>query len=351
MSKGETMALPEALRVPKLDFGAHDSAIDRLYVLPLHDVPLMTPGLRKASMIKNARVESVIELFRGPGSGSGQIDVDEVPGFFQRSSADLDIDMAMLRRLAMLESFDVFSLRIELRRLKVDFTGAESLNLTAEKRAQLTEYMQAFTRPLIQRIYGHHHEANDASELVDLVRKPNQEDAMRALKELADTLKIKVSEVPSFLEECGDVFLSLSYFKETLDQIATAMPLFFSWMQESRDNFQVRADPSNLKVMKEVEADLTDITTSLVGRFDMFTQRSNKLWEEIDPQAFERFREFVTSHHISLAAVLCGLSVKMKLWLERFPTRSGSPLRRIEFVKSEIVPGLRRIKDIETGRR
>ncbi|MDF1794838.1 MAG: hypothetical protein P1U88_23225, partial [Thalassobaculaceae bacterium] len=55
------------------DFGASEAAVDRLYALPLHDVPLQTLGLKKATMIKNAHLESALELFRGEGIGSGQI--------------------------------------------------------------------------------------------------------------------------------------------------------------------------------------------------------------------------------------------------------------------------------------
>jgi hypothetical protein len=333
----------------RYDFGASSAAVDRLYALPLHDVPLQTPGLKKATMIKNAHLESVLELFRNEGTGSGQIEVDEIPQFFHQDEAQLEADIEVLRRLADLESFDVFSLRIELRRVGVDFTGTEALNLSPEKRAELAEYMASFTRPLIMKIYGQQQQADGADELIDLVRKPNREDAMRALKNLADTLKIGLDEVPKFLEECGDVFLSLSYFRDALDEVTSAIPDMIDWMNELQDNFQVRSDPNNQRVISEIAADLTDISTSLVGRFDMFDQRSQKLWDEIDPKAFENFRDFVRDHHVSLAAVLCGLTVKMKLWSERFPTRGGAPMKRLEFIKGEMLPGLARIKKRETG--
>lgn len=331
------------------DFGASEAAVDRLYALPLHDVPLQTLGLKKATMIKNAHLESVLELFRGDGIGSGQIRIDEIPQFFDQDPKTLEADVEILRRLAELESFDVFSLRIELRRIDVDFTGTEALNLSPEKRAELSEYMASFTRPLIMKIYGQQQDAQEASELIDLVRKPNRDDAMKALKELADTLKIDLDDVPKFLEECGDVFLSLSYFRDALDEVTGAIPDMIDWMNDLQDNFQIRSDPANQRVISEIAADLTDISTSLVGRFDMFDQRSQKLWDDIDPHAFENFRDFVRDHHVSLAAVLCGLTVKMKLWAERFPSRGGAPMKRIEFIKGEMLPGLARIKKRETG--
>lgn len=300
-------------------------------------------------MIKNAHLESVLELFRGEGTGSGQISTDEIPQFFDQDPKELESDIEILRKLSDLESFDVFSLRIELRRIGIDFTGTEALNLSVEKRAELAEYMASFTRPLIMKIYGQHQAASDATEMIDLVRRPNREDAMRALKDLADTLKISLEDVPKFLEECGDVFLSLSYFRDALDDVTRAIPDMIDWMNDLQDNFQVKSDPVNQKVISQIAEDLTDISTSLVGRFDMFDQRSQKLWDDIDPSAFENFRDFVRDHHVSLAAVLCGLTVKMKLWHERFPSRGGAPMKRLEFIKGEMLPGLARIKKRETG--
>jgi hypothetical protein len=59
------------------------------------------------------------------------------------------------------------------------------------------------------------------------------------------------------------------------------------------------------------------------------------------------FRETVTAHHVSIGAVLCGLAVKMMLWKERFPTAVGGPSKRLEFLQSEIYPGLGHIRRME----
>ena len=59
-----------------------------------------------------------------------------------------------IRALAALNSFDVYSLRIQLRTLGIDVDDIESLRLSKEKRAELTKYMVGFTRPLIRQIYG-----------------------------------------------------------------------------------------------------------------------------------------------------------------------------------------------------
>lgn len=333
------------------DLGARDAAIDRLYELPLCHVPLQTPGLRKASLVKNAQLRSMIELFSSQKTGRGLIAVTEIKDFFQQDPKRLDADIAMLDVLAGLESFDVFSLRIQLRRLGIDLVSAEGLQLSQRKQHELTAFMRRFTRPLIERVYGAGTEAADAMTLVDLFRRPKRDDAKRALRDMAEMLDVDLHEVPAFLEECGDTFLSISYFKSCLDQITTVIPEFIDWTAMLKDNYQVRSDPNNKRILAELGRDLTDITTSLVGRFDKMDQRSIDLWDGIDAISFRDFRDFVRDQHVSLGAVLCGLCVKMKLWHERFPNRGGGPVKRIDFIKSEIVPGLERIREIETRQR
>ena len=57
---------------------------DSLNTIPLSMIPFETPGLRRALMIKNARYEGVIELFKGEGSGSGQVEVGQIAKCVQR---------------------------------------------------------------------------------------------------------------------------------------------------------------------------------------------------------------------------------------------------------------------------
>ena len=96
-----------------------DQDKDALHILPLSVVPLVTPGLSKAKLIKNARLDGVIELFQGEEIGSGQIapaDLDRVFHFDSTNERDLD----MVINLSELASYDVFSLRIELRKLDIE---------------------------------------------------------------------------------------------------------------------------------------------------------------------------------------------------------------------------------------
>ncbi len=326
-----------------------EEALDSLHTMPLSIIPLQTPGLKKAFMIKNARLESAIELFRDGTSGSGQVEPKELHGYFQDVGGALSHDLIILEKLSTLESFDVYSLRLELRNLEIGFEDYSALQLSDAKRAELTEYMRAFTRPLIQRVYGgdKSEEISDVGQIINMVASPNRNEAVAQLKRLAEELNTELTEVPKFLERYGDIFLSLSYFRSCLDKIMSQLPTFISWMEELHSNYQIQNDRAQLKVLIDIESDLNEISTSLVGRFEYFNHRSHAFWENISADSFQSFQELVTAHHVSIGAVLCGLAVKLNLYEARFPNHGGGPVKRLEFINSEIKPGLKRIKDIE----
>ncbi|MEI7609240.1 MAG: hypothetical protein WCJ64_17820, partial [Rhodospirillaceae bacterium] len=190
-----------------------EDARNSLHILPLSIIPLQTPGLRGARMIKNVRLDTVVEMFNDRSAGSGQVKVQAVPGCFEANKAEVEQDMEKLLRLALANSFDVYSLRIELRRLKIDVNNHADLTLSEGKKAELTEYMKSFTHPLIKHVYGSDNQAiNDVSDIIKMFASPNRDEAVKNLKMMAEKLKVELGEIPTFLEEYGDIFLSLAYF-------------------------------------------------------------------------------------------------------------------------------------------
>lgn len=55
---------------------------DSLHILPLDMLPIKTPGLKRVRMIKNAYLNSVVELFRDAHTDSGQLHVQDLPNEF-----------------------------------------------------------------------------------------------------------------------------------------------------------------------------------------------------------------------------------------------------------------------------
>ena len=127
-----------------------DFARDSLHLLPLDMIPLCTPGLWRAKFIKNSRLRAVVELFRDRASDSGQIEINDLPKAFPSDPDGMADDLRALDKLATLQSFDVYSLRIELRNLSIPVDDHRKLSLSAAKRVELTEYVRSFTRPLLE---------------------------------------------------------------------------------------------------------------------------------------------------------------------------------------------------------
>lgn len=321
--------------------------MDSLHALPLSIVPLKTPGLRKSAMIKNARLASVIELFRDGSAGSGQIEPTAVTDFYQ-NTPELRDDLGILDAMGNLQSFDVYSLRIELRRLNIGFSDFDCLKLSPKKQTELNAFMRTFTRPLISRVYGNDNSnVTDVGEIIRMLAQPDRQAAIKQLQRLADELNVTIMEVPSFIEHYGDIFLSLSYYRNCFDETMRDIPSFLVWMDDIRDNHQIRGDRAQLKMLDDIENGLNEITASITQRFGFFSTISRDFWSDISAESFREFRDTVTAHHVSIGAVLCGLSVKMKFWKERFPQANGGPSKRLEFLQSEIFPGLEHIRRIE----
>ena len=96
----------------------------------------------------------------------------------------------------------------------------ELIKLSESKRSQLGKYMGEFTRPLLQQVYGSADDnIENIDQIIDMFKSPDKKSAIENLKKLAKSLNMELEEIPEFLEEYGDIFLSLAYFKECLDRI------------------------------------------------------------------------------------------------------------------------------------
>lgn len=329
-----------------------DEARDALHILPLSAIPLETPGLQHARLIKNVRLQTVVEMFHDAHAGSGQVFPNHISAYFEANQEEVERDLVKIEKIARASSFDVYSSRIELRRLNINVDNIESLTLSDRKKAELTSYMRIFTRPLMEYVYGTQEmQISDVTDIIQLFANPNRDEALRNLRMMADRLDIGLNDIPQFLEEYGDIFLSLAYFKKCLDEIVPEVQKFLGWMSEIRASAEIKRDARQMKTLDDISRDLTDISTSITGRFESFDRRSKDFWSDINAETFRQIRELIASHHVTIGGVLCGLAVKMNLWKSRFQRGGGGPNRRLEFVKSEILPGLSHIKALEQSAR
>jgi hypothetical protein len=233
-----------------------DTDRDSLHTLPLSILPHETAALNRARLIKNVRLNSVIELFTDKDTGSGQIDIEDLPHQFGWDMSDPPADMAMMRKVGALPSYDVYSLRISLREMNISIADHEALKLSDSMNKELTAYMTDFTRPLIMQIYGGDDDIKIESfdDVINLFRSPDMKKALEKIRIMADKLKIKPEEISRFMEDYGDIFLSLSYYRRCLDAIEPIITEFLEAMDSLKDNYQFKTDQNLRGTMENMEA-------------------------------------------------------------------------------------------------
>ena len=322
---------------------------DSLHILALSILPIETPPLRRARLIKNVRLQSVVELFVDTAAGSGQMDIEDLPHEFKWEVSPPHPDLVLLRRLALLPSYDVYSLRISLREHGIEVNDVNALKLSEAKNRELTEYMSRFTRPLIVQIYGDQDMDIDSFEdVVALFRDPDVKKALDKLKVMAGKLNIELEEVPKFLEDYGDIFLSLSYYRQCLDEIEPIISEFLAAFGDLRENWELKNDQNLMKTLDLVESVFNHLTVAITGRFENFDRSTEDMWNEISAAQFRKVENLIAGYHTTIGGALCALSVKMHAWHRLFPNAdAGGPARRAEFIMSEIRQGIENIQKIE----
>lgn len=323
--------------------GSHiDTAdMDSLYRLPLGLLPLKTMALRRHSLIKNAQLHAVVELFKDSGSGSGQIQPDHLPNHFNSQAPELMSDVAILKRLAAIGSYDVYTLRVALRELDIGFENYDALRLSPEKYRELTHFMKQYTRPIIRRLFARDGAAlGSYGNLVEYLRNPDRATVLAEMEKLAADLETDVASIPRFLENYGDTFLGFSYFRSCLTESENRIKHFRPWVQEFLRSPVALSNPSLQSRATHAMQALYGIVESVKQRFDHFDQSSSHFWEDPTAESFQALRAQIVEQHNATGSVLCGLVVKLNLWEERFTSRGGSFQRRLEFLESEIFPGL-----------
>ena len=325
-----------------------NSDLDSLHILPLSIIPVSTPALAQTRMIKNMHLESVVEFFSDSKTGSGQFETNDLIAEFDWSLEPPHPDLILLRKLALLPSYDVYSLRILLRENGIAVNSVDALKLSDAKTNELSDYMKAFTRPLIMEIYGGDVAIQDFDDILLLFRDPEVKKAREKLRSMAEKLEVRIDEIPSFFEDYGDVFLSLAYYRQCLDQIVPLVGTFFDSMIEIRGNLQLNSDANLMHTINMMQTTINELMVSVTGRFENFDRSSENLWDNITAERFHKIEELIKSYHTTIGGVLCALSIKMEAWATRFPDKdTGGPVKRSEFIMNGMQQGMNTIQRLE----
>jgi len=311
---------------------------DSIHTLPLSVIPFQAKSLGSTRMIKNSRLESVIELFDGGKSGSGQLPVSAIRQVYTNISSD---DVKMLTELSKLHSYDVYSLRIQLRKLGIKVDDHEHLKLSAAKQVQLQRYMAAFTQRVIIEVFGGDDSVRNYDDVVALFRHPDKSLAIAKLKMMSEKLGIGLEEVPVFLEDFGDIYLSIAYFRECWESVQSAFSDFCYSVDDIMENRTLKQDRNLMKTCDAVCDKFSNMNTGASDRIHNFENQTAKMWDNLDSKRFKWFKKVVQENHTEIGGALCNLSVKMNAWNKKFPHQnSGGPIKRAEFIRVTMQQGL-----------
>ncbi len=322
--------------------------LDTLHILPLSIIPFETKALKSARLIKNSRLETMVELFSDLQSGSGQMTVGDAVKELQDRAGASRKDISILRKLARLSSYDVYSLRVQLREQDVQVNDFAELKLSPDKSKELGGYMKDFTHPLLMEIYGSDDmEIKSFDDILKLFREPDVTKAREKLDQMAQRLDINIMEIPRFMEDYGDIFLSLAYFKQCLANISPIVNAFFHSLTEIRNNHQLQSDQTLMKTCDVLENTFIGLNAHIKRLFDEFDKSSQDFWTDVSAERFREVEALIESYHTTIGGVLCALSVKTIAWHRLFPRPSvGGPMKRSEFTMGEMRQGIDTIREI-----
>lgn len=326
-----------------LDAQANDS----LHILPLAILPLETPALRRARLVKNTRLEGVIELFSDRDTGAGQIRPEALESVVQVDTGGQE-DIRTVSSLSLLGSYDVYSLRIEFRRLgiKVDFD--RHLRLSPETQRSLSTHMSGFTRPLATYVFGD--EDVDGADFQSIMMRfadPDVAEARAKLKSLCQRLEISTEALPLFLHDYGDVYLSLAFYQSKLDENLPLLAEFnraITALEESQD---VGRSPRMANLCSGVRQKIGQLVQDVRKVLEVFKARTRDIWQNPSASQFREIEDMIRSVQRAIGTALCAVTVKLNAWHDKV---ISSPRARTEdqigFLMSEMVPGLESVKRI-----
>ncbi len=324
------------------------SDMDTLDKFPLSIVPLTSNSLKNAKLIKNARMETTLELHNDPITGSYQIPPEAISDSFKGAEQDQDI----IVKLALLNSYDIFSLRSSMKKLGVDLT--EELKLSDDMKGVLNGYTIQFTRPLIENIFGSERVDGDEPEaLQNILRDPDVAKVRENLAIMTKKTGIPLTEIPPFLEQYADVFSSVAYYRFSFESISPSIERFGKWIGDIKNHRDVTATPQTMASCKKTDEVVRFLEKSIRERLNRLQYSFETFWGDINQASFASLQQQIEDNHSSMGAVLCGLVVKMRGWEKAFPENSaaGGPTTRAKFVVTDMEPGLDKLKNMENEAR
>jgi len=160
---------------------------------------------------------------------------------------------------------------------------------------------------------------------------------------------IEFQEIPNFLEDYGDTFLSLSYYRACLDRIMPTIDQFLDSLRSFKKSQQLASDKMLMRTCDEMQATINELVSTTTGWLESFERNTNEMWDHMSPDTFRRVEAIIKGYQTVIGGILCALSVKMDAWARLFPNKAGGPVRRAEFVMTDMRLGMNKIQKLEAS--
>src|SRR3546814_14838318 len=119
----------------------------------------------------------------------------------------------------------------------------------------------------------------------DVCSSDLRDEALRRIKAISDALQLSVDQIPGFLEDYGDIFLSLSYFKRYLDKIRPDFAAMKTWMHAGIADSHLRHNKHAVRACETVNVNVEAAIRFVLGRFQAIAERRRELWVAIGQAA------------------------------------------------------------------
>ena len=314
-------------------------------------MPIETQVFRRARIVKNARLDSAIEFFRAAGSGRGQIEIRNVAKFLALEQTPPHPDVQLLQTVAaccpaLMSTAFAFCCAPKVSRS----ANSSALTLSPAKIASLSSYMAVFTRPLIKEIFGRDTEGAQFQDIVGMFRTENPAAVRERLATMADRFGISIDAIPKFLEDYGDIFTSLSFYRQCLDHLLPQVQGFMDGMAMIRANHQLAQDRSLMEAVDTTEETVNGMLSNITGKIESFERSTNDMWRELSAENFRKIEALISQYHTSVGGALCAMSVKINAWTDQFPDNSGGVGRRAAFLMSDMRQGIEKLQSAQRRR-
>ncbi len=319
--------------------------MDSLHILPLSIIPFNNNQLSFARLIKNTKLETMVELFKGENTGSGQVNPVLIHEFVHFPEGKDSKDYKILQFLSSLGSFDVFNLRYILRKNSIPIKDSISLSLSKSKEEELNEFMSSFTRPLTEELFGENYMFKSVSNLVGELNGQDKQELLHKLTQLSERLNIEISELPDFLENYGDIYLSLVFFKSVFYELKPQFDSLCEDMNQLREHQYYSQNKQLISSCKEIENNIGKGMEQLLIMLEDVTDNEKFHWSNINAQSFSEMRSQIFRDQIKISNLACGLYLKIRAWDDAFGSSdSGSASRKVDYLLGFMIPGTAEIR-------